>query len=163
MLVNSSLVPQLESSTPPLPEHTIFGRRYNSSPLAQARTPSLSHRHAHTVAAPLTYFTARHWIGRARAHARTVFTEQALSRSVGHAHIFHRPLVVFLQTQGHTWTKYFVVPCFQDVPWSPRCCEVDLSAKSYPCRSIPLFYKIRLKTWQHTKFCFGWGNICSRF
>lgn len=65
VLVNSCLVPQLESLTPPSPKRTIFGRHYNSSPLAQTHrhTPA----HVHTVAAPLTYFTAQRWTQRAHA------------------------------------------------------------------------------------------------
>lgn len=61
VLVNSSLVSHLESLTPPTPKHTIFGRHYNSSPLAQTHSLTDTHPRTHTVAAPLTYFTAQRW------------------------------------------------------------------------------------------------------
>ncbi len=76
---------QLESLTPPSPKYTIFGRHYNSSPLAQTHS---YHRHT-PFPPPLTYFTAQLWTQ--CAHAPCLWISRSVSRSVGHMHNVHRP------------------------------------------------------------------------
>ncbi len=77
--------PQMESLTPPSPKYTIFGRHYNSSPLAQTHS---YHRHT-PLPPPLTYFTAQLWTQ--CAHAPCLWISRSVSRSVGHMHNVHRP------------------------------------------------------------------------
>ncbi len=72
--------PPMESLTPPSPKYTIFGRHYNSSPLAQTHS---YHRHT-PLPPPLTYFTAQLWTQ--CAHAPCLWISRSVSRSVGHMH-----------------------------------------------------------------------------
>lgn len=106
VLVNSSLIPHLESLTPPSPKHTIFGSHYNSSPLAQTHSLTDTHPWTHTHRCrPTDLF---YGIALDPVRARSVFTEQPVSRSVGHTRTTSTALPVlsfaFLWKNGHAWT-----------------------------------------------------------
>jgi len=68
VLVNSSLIPHLESLTPPSSKHTIFGRHYNSSPLALTHSLTDTQPRTHTPLPPHWPILQHSFRPSARAH-----------------------------------------------------------------------------------------------